>query len=185
MFETPGFTSKKAAEELSCGYRYVERLLVTYGLVEPYKKRGGTHVYPILKNKRWLLKQTKTKSFREIAKEVGCSYSAVMSTANKFNIHPEMKYNRVRKGNQAPRWAGGKRTASSGGKYVYVHNPEHPKATKAGYVMEHRLIAEEKLGRIIEDHEEIHHINGDKKIIDQKILKFVQGKNILRFILMQ
>ena len=31
--------------------------------------------------------------------------------------------------------------------YKYVYHPEHPNSTKMGYVAEHRLIAENNLGR--------------------------------------
>ena len=158
-----GVVTRKIAKDLNCAYRYVERLLGAYGIVFPYKKRGETHVYPILKDKEWFLEQVKIKSLREIAKEIGCSYSAVMYTANKFNIHPEIKYDRVKKGSEARTWMGGKRKASSNGEYIYVYNPEHPNAIKSGYVLEHRLIAEKKLGRILKDSEDVHHINGNKK----------------------
>ena len=43
--------------------------------------------------------------------------------------------------------------------YVLVKKPEHYRADKNGYVKEHVLLAEEKIGRKLLDNEEVHHIN--------------------------
>lgn len=42
-----------------------------------------------------------------------------------------------------------------------VWEPEHPGAVK-GWVYEHRFVAEQGLGRLLERGEEVHHINGVK-----------------------
>lgn len=49
------------------------------------------------------------------------------------------------------------------GDYVYVLVPEHPKSTKNGYVLEHRIVVENHLGRMLEPSEMVHHRNHDKK----------------------
>ena len=48
------------------------------------------------------------------------------------------------------------------GDYLYAVVPEHPRATKNGYVLEHRIVIENKLGRILESSEIVHHIDGNK-----------------------
>lgn len=48
---------------------------------------------------------------------------------------------------------------SSRGHYVAVRCPEHPRAWANGYIYEHRLVAECKLQRLLDEEEEAHHIN--------------------------
>ena len=51
--------------------------------------------------------------------------------------------------------------ASNG--YVLIYRPKHPNAMANGCIYEHRLIMEGQLGRILEDDEVIHHINGNRR----------------------
>lgn len=51
----------------------------------------------------------------------------------------------------------------SKGDYDYTIVKNHPSATKHGYVLLHRVIIENHLGRVLDASEVVHHINEDKK----------------------
>jgi HNH endonuclease len=56
-----------------------------------------------------------------------------------------------------PRWKGGRWTQGQG--YVLVLVPDHPSRDRHGYVREHRLVMEQKLGRYLVPGEVVHHLN--------------------------
>ncbi len=51
----------------------------------------------------------------------------------------------------------------SKGSYTYAVVTEHPKATVNGYVLEHRIIMENYLERLLDEEEVVHHCNGNRK----------------------
>lgn len=55
-----------------------------------------------------------------------------------------------------------------GGGYRYCRTvPIHPKANSKGLYPLHRVLIENKLNRLLEDNEIVHHIDGDKSNDDQ------------------
>lgn len=54
-------------------------------------------------------------------------------------------------------WRGGRKRDHG---YVRLWKPDHPRCDSKGYFMEHRLVMEQKLGRLLERHEQVHHLNG-------------------------
>lgn len=69
--------------------------------------------------------------------------------------------NEGRNGDKNPNWRGGRSITAAG--YVIVRRPGHPMADCRGYVYEHRLVASEKLGRLLLPGEVAHHVNHDKQ----------------------
>jgi hypothetical protein len=59
------------------------------------------------------------------------------------------------------------------GKYLRVFSPEHPSATKQGYVLQHRVVAEEKIGRLLVKGEIVHHIDGNESNNDPHNLEIL------------
>jgi len=72
-------------------------------------------------------------------------------------LNDEMK--RSRSGPNHPNWNGG--TIENEG-YILVLQPKYPNANAKGYVLEHRLVMSQHLGRPLEEGETVHHKNGIK-----------------------
>lgn len=77
-----------------------------------------------------------------------------------------IKGHNIGKGSNNMFWKGGRKKVR---KYWYVYKPNHPFATKYGYVLEHRLVYEHYL-KILFDEDvyipkeiDIHHIDGNKE----------------------
>jgi len=60
-----------------------------------------------------------------------------------------------------PMWTGGR--IEDGNGYILIYQPDHPRARAQGYVYEHRLVMERKLGRYLDPVEVVHHINADTR----------------------
>lgn len=69
-----------------------------------------------------------------------------------------VRFNSTRTREKNPKWVGGKIRSTNG--YVLVYDGEHPRAGKSGYVLEHIIVAEKKIGRPLKDSETVHHKNG-------------------------
>lgn len=76
-------------------------------------------------------------------------------------------------------WKGGR--TGGGGDYVRILIPNHPNSSKDGYVLEHRLVMEEKVGRYLNVGEVVHHINhirDDNRIENLQLLTKIEHDSL-------
>lgn len=94
-----------------------------------------------------------------IANSISCK-GRIISEETRIKISNALKgrhpINELRKGHAPLNWKGGKTIDRHNG-YVYIFKPTHPFCKKNGYVLEHRLIMENYIGRYLKTIEVVHH----------------------------
>jgi hypothetical protein len=80
------------------------------------------------------------------------------------------------RGENHPRWKGGCTTCCG---YRLIKSPRHARADKGGYVFEHVLVAEKKVGRSLLSYEVAHHVDLDKtNNAPENIIVMGKGKHM-------
>jgi hypothetical protein len=90
----------------------------------------------------------------------GCGLEVKGYTHRKPPTIVRFKSGHNSKGKNNPAWKGGSYIDPQG--YRVIWKPSHPRASRKGYIYEHTLVLESKLGRYLRPDEETHHINGNK-----------------------
>lgn len=119
--------------------------------------------------KEWPMEQIGTwveegRTLRWIAEQVGTCDQHISRLCRKHGIETRPRGPRPGEGNGA--WTGGRRVDRDG--YILLWVADHPHArqsrqrvhSRAGYVLEHRLVMERVLGRFLDPSEVVHHRNG-------------------------
>lgn len=148
-----GLTATQVAKAVGCSVSNAKHALVTRGVYRMYEKRID---WPIEEMRKWY--EIDGMTVAEIGTKLGQNSKVVNKVCkrNGFRMRPRgQKF-----GDQHKGWKGGKTTDKSG--YILVYCPDHPNCNNSGYVREHRLVMEQKLGRLLERHEVVHHIDGVK-----------------------
>lgn len=118
-------------------------------------------------------------TLQKIAEIYGCSRNAVWLMLNRMGIKPrtlseaQSETQTGKRGKLARRWKGGKTIHVDG--YVKIFKLDHPNVDMGGYVYEHRLVMEKRLGRYLKPREIVHHTNGIKNDNRDKNLKLFKG----------
>lgn len=103
-------------------------------------------------------KYTDLNKFRETKMcECGCGETILKYFRNGTEIQYKKGHGQSRENHH--NWKGGRYLSTDN--YWYVLCRGHPNATKGGYVREHRLVVEKKIGRYLVNGEEVHHIDGN------------------------
>ena len=112
--------------------------------MENYNKLSNIDLYKLFPNKTPLAIYKKAYS-------MGLRKNQEIQFINRSNAHKREK---------ASNWKGGVRITKAGYKQILM--PEHKRADRSGYVMEHIVIFEKESGIEIPDGCCVHHINGIK-----------------------
>jgi hypothetical protein len=158
-------TAGEIAAEVGCNKHAVYRALRKHGIE---RIRGRRPAAAELEDRVALAARADYQTVTDIARDLNTTPGAVSHYLKKYGLSTgtrseaikaglRKKFPDGRSGENAGNWKGGRHTTSAG--YVTVHSPDHPRATSRDWVFEHILVAEEKLGRLLEPGEVVHHIN--------------------------
>jgi hypothetical protein len=96
-------------------------------------------------------------SVRAVKREYGVPPTTLLRYARERGVTVRPSGMTGLRGEAHPTWKGGSRLSEDG--YVRTYTPDHPFPRDSGYVYEHVRVMELELGRRLEAHESVHHLN--------------------------
>lgn len=180
IYRSKGMTLKKMCKIVGCKSDITMAKILkekgidtNYNRRIAYSKRGNRSDEEF---KQFLIDEylKKKRSMNSIANELNVSKIIVSRYLDKYEI-PKRTKSEQQKREGAVNWRGGKCITTHG--YVKIFLPDHPFASSAGYVYEHRLVVEKSIGRYLTSDEIVHHIDQNKKNNDVHNLLVLSAKN--------
>lgn len=164
LYVEKGLSAQRVTKELNVNLKTLMRAIALHGI----SVRGHESKNEFLRDKKWLRGRyvDDKRSVSQIAAEIGATRGAVISVMHGAGIPMRSVSEGIVASRDVieinhPHWGGGRCMMGQDGRYVGVYAPNHPAATKRGYVMEHRLVMEAHIGRYLTPDEIVHHLDGD------------------------
>lgn len=152
MYVEKKMSTLQVGEALGCATGTVIHHLKTQGVARrPLKKID----WPVEQMRHWY--EDEKWTLQQIADHLGQKQKVVNKVAKRHGF--QMRRTGPERGEGHPEWKGGRLIDKSG--YVLVYAPDNPMA-RGKYVLEHRLVMSNHIGRILHKHEVVHHKNDCK-----------------------
>jgi hypothetical protein len=170
-----GASLNDLASEFGCSYFVVRKALIRQKV--PRRSAGRAYRTFTAEELDEIVRRYEAgESQASIARALQTTQTGISRTLRMQGIEPHA--NHV-VGAKHGKWKGG-RLVTNEGYVIVLAQPNHPFAAmrnNQGYISEHRLVMAQALGRVLERHETVHHINGDRKDNRLENLELRNGKH--------
>lgn len=179
MMSKDGQAASVIARSLTVPYATVLRTMKRMGLpVSRSSRRSGLSSQEVA---------SLVKEYKEgvSTQDLGECYGVNASTVARYvrDAGVEVRPAGFRHGEDHHAWVGGRHLSEDGYVRVWLTSDDtlyemaQKHSKNGGYVFEHRLVMARSLGRVLEDHETVHHIDGNKQNNALSNLQLRQGKH--------